>query len=127
MLLDAGRYDDVIGFEDWKWETELYPASALVADKLTRFDNEDIPVRAYYLARALKRLMELGGAPEVMIADLTLLMSGFAPKGAQKYADAQRVLIDNPKAGITEISKISGLDRSTIYALLKKGVLVKPE
>jgi hypothetical protein len=127
VLLNAGRYDDVISLEDWHFETELYPEVSLEADRLTRFDNPDIPVRAYYLARALERLLDLVEAPEAMISDLKRLLWGFEPKGAQKYSDAQRALIENPGLSITAISKLSGLDRSTVHALLKRGILVKPD
>lgn len=127
VLLSAGDYDEKLNLEWWKITAEHYPKSALVADKITKYDNEDIPVRAYYLSKALARLLQIADAPEEMIADLSLLLSSFVPKGAKKYADAQRALIENPRLSVTKISEISKLDRSTIHALLKKGVLVRPD
>ncbi|KHK93556.1 winged helix-turn-helix domain-containing protein [Novosphingobium malaysiense] len=127
VLLDSARYDEVVGLEDWQWEAEHYPSPALVAEKLTKYDNADIPIRAYYLSKALQRLLKFSGAPENMIADVTLLLRGYAPKGAEKYAQAQRALIENPGMSITKISEISNLDRSTIHTLIKKGVLVRPD
>lgn len=128
ILLEASMFDDgPLELEDWCERADRYPKPALIADELTKYDNEDIPVRAYCLIKALKSLLKVVNAPEPMISDLTLLLSGFAPKGAQKYSDAQRVLIENPKMGISAISNISGLDRSTIHGLLKKGILTRPD
>lgn len=125
-LISAEAVDDARDAEEWKFIVETYPEIPLVAEKPTKFENEDIPIRAYYLDKALRRLLELAGAPEAMVSDLKLLMSHYTPKGAQKYAAAQKALIENPGLGVTKISKVSGLDRSTIHALLKKGILVRP-
>lgn len=112
---------------EWQYYAETYPVPALQAEKLTKFENEDIPIRAYCLDKSLRRLMEIAGAPETMIADFALIMSAHTPKGAEGYARAQEVLIDNPTASISDISKLSKLDRSTIHVQLKKGGLIRPE
>ena len=128
ILLEAGIFDDgPLELDDWTQLAERYPKPALIADKLNKFHNEDIPVRAYYLIKAVASLLKVASAPDAMVADLTLLLSSFAPTGARKYSDAQRALIENPEVGVTIISEISGLDRSTIHSLLKKGILVRPD
>lgn len=42
VILSAGQYEEVRGIEDWRWESEHYPSLPLVAEKLTKYDNEDI-------------------------------------------------------------------------------------
>lgn len=126
-LENAEAYSDARSLGDWQHVSETYPLPPLEAEKLTRFENEDIPIRAYWLDKSLMKLMETAGAPDAMVADFALFMSTFTPKGAEGYARAQEALIDNPDLGITDISKLSKLDRSTIHAQLKKGGLVRPE
>ena len=59
VLLAAGHFREARDLEGWQWLTRSYPDFPLVAEKLTKNDNEDIPIRAYYLRAALKRLLEL--------------------------------------------------------------------
>lgn len=123
----AEDYSQARDVSEWRHFVETYPVPPLQAEKLTKFENEDIPIRAYCLDKALRRLMEIAGAPEAMIADFAVFMAAHTPKGADGYARAQEVLIDNPKTSISDISKLSKLDRSTIHAQLKKGGLIRPE
>lgn len=125
-LTDAEEISDALSLEHWAFDAERYPQTPLVADKLTRFDNGDVPVRAYCLLKALDSLLKIANAPEAMIQDLNRFLSDFAPKGAEKYAAAQRALIENPDMTVAQIAKISGLNRSTLHVLLKDGVLVRP-
>jgi len=123
----AEDYSEARDVSEWQHYAETYPVPPLQAEKLTKFENEDIPIRAYCLEKALRKLMEIAGAPEAMVADFALLMSAHTPNGAEGYARAQEALIDNPTTSITDISTLSKLDRSTIYAQLKKGGLIRPE
>ena len=125
-LTNAEEISGALSLDHWAFDAEHYPEPALVADELTRSDNGDVPVRAYCLLKALDSLLRIAGAPEAMIKDLNRFLSEFAPKGAEKYAAAQRALIEHPDKPIEEIARISGLNRSTLHVLLKDGVLVKP-
>lgn len=120
------RLVDVRSVEEWLFEVN-YPDYKLETDELTKYANPDVPVRAYMMLKCIGKLLELVEAPEVLKADFSLMMSLLAPKGANKYAKAQRLLIENPTWTITRISKEAGLDRSTIHNLLKKGVLLRHE
>jgi hypothetical protein len=126
LLLHTDMFREAFYLDDWKLIAEKYPPFPLEADDLTRNDNADIPVRAHYLRKALTQLLQIIGAPGVMIEDVDRFFSGFRPGHADKYADAQQVLLENETAGVTEISKRSGLDRSTIHKLLKLGILIRP-
>lgn len=126
-LVAAEETVDARDFEEWRFIVETYPDAPLVAEKLTKYENEDIPVRAYYLGKAIKRLLELIDAPTTMKSDFDLLMSGYTPHGGKKYADVQRAMIERPELSISRLSKECGLDRSTIHKLMKSGILQRPE
>lgn len=111
---------------EWQELIANYPVDPIISDDMTRNDNEDVPVRALLLQKALRRLLEIVEAPETMVADVDRYFACFVPSGASKYADAQKEMITHPGAGDSEISKLSGLNRSTIHKLKKAGVLIQP-
>lgn len=127
LLILADGFREAATIEDWQTVSQPYPTSPLEADELTRYENEDVPVRAHYLRKALTRLLKIVEAPEAMIADVDRFLGDIRPPTAEKYARAQDELLKDEAASITEISRRSGLNRSTIHELLSKGVLVRPK
>jgi len=127
LLMLADGFREAGSIEDWHTVSQPYPTSPLVADELTKYENEDVPVRAHYLRKALTQLLTIVEAPQAMIADVDRFLGDIRPPSAEKYARAQDELLKDETASITEISRRSGLNRSTIHELLSKGVLVRPK
>ena len=128
VLLSSDEFDDCRDAEEWSYLASHYPKTPVVADSLTKFENEDIPVRAYYLNKAILRLLELIGAPEAMQSDLRLFLTEHTPKKiAEKYGDIQRAMIEDPYASVPKIAKDAGANRATVYDVIKRNIVVVPE
>jgi hypothetical protein len=127
LLECAASYSESYSIDDWKFNATQYPKIKLELEEFTKADNPDLPVRAFYLERAMKNLLILIGAPPTMIADVSLLLSEHAPAGANKYAEVQEAMIDNIGATVPEISNQTGANPSTIYDLIRRKIVIRPK
>lgn len=114
---------------EWRHEAASHPLNDLARSGKTGKENPDKLARAYFLAVALGRLLELVNAPSSIADDLQDILSPHLSKKSDCRAELQRVLIEKPELANnkTALSGETGCDRRLIARYLKDGsVQLKP-
>ncbi|WP_420608010.1 hypothetical protein [Novosphingopyxis sp.] len=114
---------------EWRHEASSHPHDDLARGGKTAKENPDKLARAYFLALALRRLLELVDAPSSIADDLQDVLGPHLSTKSDCRAKLQKVLIDRPELSDnkTALSAETGCDRRLIARYLKDGsVQLKP-
>ena len=103
-----------------------YPFHPLAPDETQHTPSEDAKAKAHCLKQALTRLLELTGAPAVIIYDMQILLSGYPLKKLPSYSQAQRELLLDKNAPYRRIARKTGIDQSEITEAVNAGHLIDP-
>lgn len=103
-----------------------YPTHPLEPDETHHTPSDDAKAKAHCLKHALTRLLELVGAPAVVVSDLQCLLSGYPIKEQKAYSQTQRELLLDATVSYRRIEEKTGVDQSDITQAVKAGHLIDP-
>ena len=126
LVESAACFSEVYSTDDWNWLLASYPSEGLPEFKVTQEPGEDFPARMLFISQALDSLLNQVGAPSAFKSDVALLCSQFAPRGAPKYGEVQRSMIENMDEGPSRIAAAAGVDRSTVHDLIRRKAVIRP-
>lgn len=114
QMLQSTEVSNAQTVAEWRHMMGDYPEVTLADGKMTKYENEDVPVRAFVLKQAITRLFELCDAPDNLKIDLELLMDSFLENPAWKKARLQELRLANPDASWTEIADLADANYSQV-------------
>lgn len=126
VLVSARHIRESRDLDEWSQFAEEYPLSTLDKDHAKQKSNADALVRAHYIYEAIARLLELADAPQAMRNDFQLLIERQRPTRADQRAEAQKRILENPKAGLREIARDSEYDPGELSRDIKKRYILWP-
>jgi hypothetical protein len=137
LLIQSIFFKDARSVDEWLQYASTYPSETLTSTQLGIRENAAVKVRAHFLKEALRKLLGLLGAPAAMTCDLEAILDLHRPRSADKKAEAQRHLAENPTISARSVAKklpkhrnkdgkMVNADHSEISGGLKDGSLVRP-
>lgn len=108
---------------EWRSMMGEYPDTPLADGEMTRYANEDVPVRAFMLKQAVLSLFDLCEAPARLRADLELLFDSFLVNPAWAKARAQALRLANPNATWQEICDLANVNYRQLMADKKEWII----
>lgn len=126
QLTIAQFFAEARTLEDWRSYSESYPSEAISQDQIIQQTNPNVAVRAYYLANALPKLIELLKLPPAMADDLRTMLNPLLPIGAERRANIQKAILDDPLAFLQQIAERTNSDAGQISKDGKAGLIKWP-
>lgn len=123
LIMEATEIIQTKSVPEWLRAVETFDASDLKRGGKNRSTNPDRPARAFYLAEAICRLLQIVGASDSLEVDLRTLLGSSLPHEAKRRADMQGALIEYPELSNRQVAGKIRYDPSLLGEELASGLL----